>query len=314
MKILETIEKSWNPSIITVGVFDGVHRGHQEIFRKLIEEGNKKGYEKIVFTFKNHPLNIIDSALRPPLLTTFEEKFEIIRSFSVDTMIAIEFDRHFADLNAEDFIRSILLEKLNMKELILGYDATFGRNKAGTVEHIMEYGKLMNFSVHVLEPAYSDGEIIKSSLIRYYLLKGDVKKVANLTGRFYRLTGRVVRGEGRGHKYGFPTTNLEISSEKLLPLKGVYAARVYYSGQVLSGIINIGNKPTFGVHDISIEVFILNFNSDLYGAYLTVELLDFIREERKFYDREELYSQVREDIKKAEIILSLHINSLEVKK
>ncbi len=310
MKILETIETSCNPSIITVGVFDGVHRGHQEIFRKLIEEGNKKCYEKIIFTFKNHPLNIIASSLKPPLLTTFEEKLELISFFSIDTLIAIEFNRHFADLNAEDFIKSILLEKLNMKELILGYDATFGRNKAGTVEHIMKYGELMNFSVHVLAPAYSDREIIKSSLIRQYLLEGNVKKVADLTGRFYHLSGMVVRGDGRGNKYGFPTTNLEVSPEKLLPLKGVYAARVYYSGQTLSGIINIGNKPTFGSHDISVEVFILNFNSDLYGAHLTVELIDFIREEKKFSDQEELYSQVREDIKKAETILFLNRNSL----
>ena len=310
MKILETIEISCKPSIITVGVFDGVHRGHQKILRKLIEEGNQKYYEKIVFTFKNHPLNIIDSSLTPPLLTTFEEKVEIISSFSIDTLIAIEFNRYFAELNAEDFIRSILLDKLNMKELIMGYDATFGRNKAGTVEHIMQYGKLMNFSVHVLDPAYSDREIIKSSLIRQYLLEGNVKKVARLTGRFYQLSGRVVRGEGRGNKYGFPTINLEVSSEKLLPLKGVYASRVHYSGQVLSGIMNIGNKPTFGSHDISIEVFILNFSSDLYGAYLTVELIDFIREEKKFSDQEELYSQVREDIKKAETVLFLNRNSL----
>ncbi|MEQ8191085.1 MAG: riboflavin kinase, partial [Candidatus Eremiobacterota bacterium] len=200
--------------------------------------------------------------------------------------------------------------KLNMKELIMGYDATFGRNKAGTVEHIMQHGKLMNFSIHVLDPAYSDREIIKSSLIRQYLLEGNVKKVARLTGRFYHLSGMVVRGDGRGNKYGFPTTNLEVSPEKLLPLKGVYAARVYYSGQTLSGIINIGNKPTFGAHDISVEVFILNFNSDLYGAHLTVELIDFIREEKKFSDQEELYSQVREDIKKAETILFLNRNSL----
>ncbi|MEQ8192583.1 MAG: riboflavin biosynthesis protein RibF, partial [Candidatus Eremiobacterota bacterium] len=116
MKILETIETSCNPSIITVGVFDGVHRGHQKILSKLIEEGNKKHYEKIVFTFKNHPLNVIDSSIKPPLLTTFEEKVEIISSFSIDTLIAIEFNRYFAELNAEDFIRSILLDKLNMKE------------------------------------------------------------------------------------------------------------------------------------------------------------------------------------------------------
>ena len=310
MKILEEIENSYAPSIITVGVFDGVHRGHQKIFGKLIEEGNKKHYEKIVFTFKNHPLNIINSSLNPSLLTTFEEKVEIIKSFSIDKLIAIEFNRHFADLNAEDFIRLILIEKLNMKKLILGYDATLGRDRAGNVDRIAKYGKLMNFSIEVMKPEYADQEIIKSSLIRYYLLKGNVKQVAHLSGRFYRLSGRVVKGEGRGHKYGFPTTNLQVSPEKLLPLRGVYAVRVYYKRQILSGIINIGNRPTFGEYEISIEIYILNFNSYLYGEYLTVELLDFIREERKFQNQEELYSQVREDIKKAEIILSLHRDSL----
>jgi riboflavin kinase/FMN adenylyltransferase len=313
MKIFEEIENSYAssaPSIITVGVFDGVHRGHQEILRKLIEEGNKKHYEKIVFTFKNHPLNIINSSLNPSLLTTFEEKVEIISSFSVDKLIAIQFNRHFADLNAEDFIRLILIEKLNMKELLLGYDATFGRNRSGTVDNIAKYGKLMNFSVHILDPEYSEQEIIKSSLIRHYLLEGNMKKVAHLSGRFYRLSGIVVKGEGRGHKYGFPTSNLKVSPEKLLPLRGVYAVRVYYKRQILYGIVNIGNKPTFGEHEVSIEIYILNFNQYLYGEYLTVELLDFIREERKFQYQEELYSQVREDIKKAEIILSLYRDSL----
>jgi riboflavin kinase / FMN adenylyltransferase len=310
MKILEEIEDSYEPSIITVGVFDGVHRGHKEILGKLIEEGNKKNYKKIVFTFKNHPLNIINTSLKPSLLTTFEEKIEIISSFPVDTLIAIEFNRLFADLNAEDFIRFILIEKLNMKELILGYDATFGKNKLGNVDHIVEYGKVMNFLVDVIKPAYSDREIIKSSLIRHYLLEGNMKKVAHLSGRNYRLSGTVVKGEGRGHKFGFPTCNLKVSPEKLLPLKGVYGARVYYNSQVLAAIVNVGNKPTFGHHDVSVEIYILNFNSYLYGTYLTVDLLDFIREERKFSNEEELYSQVREDIKKAEIINSLHRDSL----
>ncbi len=299
MDIDTKVKKSLSPSIVTVGVFDGVHTGHQKVLRELINEGDIKNYKKIVFTFKNHPLSILNPDDTPTLLTTFEEKVEIISSFSIDQLIAVEFDREFSRLSAEDFIRNMLIHQLNMKELVVGYDASMGRDKKGNLENLIECSKRMNYSIRVLPPEYSFDEIISSSLIRNYLLQGNLKKVCLFLGRPFQLSGYVIRGEGRGKKYGFPTANLFITPEKVLPLKGVYSVKVFYKEKIYPAIMNIGNKPTFGRNKLTVEVNIFNFNQSIYGQFLKVEILDLIREERVFSDHEELYTQIRLDIKKA---------------
>jgi len=285
------------PSIITVGVFDGVHKGHKQVIETLIEEGDKHQYKKIVFTFQNHPFSILNPSISPPLLTTFEEKIHIMKDFSLDFLIGIKFDKAFSLYSVEDFIREILMKKLNMKQLVAGYDATFGKDRRGDLKKMEELGKKMDFSVKVVSPiASKEADVISSSFIRNCIVEGDMIKATNLLGRPYYIAGKVIHGEGLGRKYGFPTANISVSSDKLLPCKGVYAVIIYHGTKKFSGIANLGIRPTLGKYGLNIEVNIFDFNRLIYGEQIGLGFLSFIRKEKKFSSIKELYIQVEKDI------------------
>ena len=304
MNVSFDIPKLSEPSIVTVGVFDGIHRGHNQVLVELIREGDINRYDKIVFTFKNHPLCVINPPEAPLLLTTSEEKIDVFSEYAIQRLILIDFNKQFSRYLPEDFIKYILIERLNMKELILGYDASFGRNKSGDVERIKLLGEKIGYKVKVVEP-YSDGTVISSSIIRGHIMSGRLKEASFLLGRPYSVIGRVVRGEGIGHKYGFPTVNLSLPEEKLIPSRGVYGVKIYYKEKAFIGVANVGEKPTLGNYSLVVEVNILDFNLSVYNEIIKVEFLEKIRDEKKFSSMEELYLQIKKDISLTRKIINI---------
>ncbi|RMF56513.1 MAG: bifunctional riboflavin kinase/FAD synthetase [Calditrichaeota bacterium] len=286
------------PGAVTVGTFDGVHLGHQSILQTLKELGKGCDCLTTIVTFEPHPRKVLgkNSGGSIELLTSINEKLALFRALEIDQVVMIRFTKEFASLSAETFVKEILLDRLAVKEMVIGYDHHFGRNREGTLEKLKELGNKWNFDVHQVPPLLIKGEVVSSSAIRKLLKEGDIEKANRFLGRQYCLVGKVVQGDGRGRKIGFPTANLQVvDPDKLIPARGVYAVDVWYKNQLYKGMMNIGVRPTFDHDPLTLEVHIFNFDNLLYGETLEVRFKKFIRSEQKFKNIEELKKQLEKD-------------------
>jgi riboflavin kinase/FMN adenylyltransferase len=298
---IDQLKRPFNNPVVTLGNFDGVHLGHQTIFRKVKEEAQKNKGEAVVITFEPHPLKVLSPQTCPPLLTPFRKKMILIEKSGIETVLCIEFTPSFSKISPFDFIKNILIEKVKAKKIVVGYNYHFGRKQRGDVEILKQVCKLFQVDVEVMEPLRISSTTVSSSKIRELIKEGEVEEASKLLGRNYPVIGKVVQGAKRGQTLGFPTANLEIS-EDLYPKRGVYAVEVVWNQQLLNGLANVGMNPTFlspqGKEEMcpSIEVYILNFHQDLYGEEIEINFRKRIRDETRFNSPSELMEQIRKDV------------------
>lgn len=281
---------------VTIGVFDGVHLGHRGLLNRLVSIARSEGLTATVMTFSNHPQSILNPPA-PQLLTTVEERLSLFKETGVDETVVLPFTLEFSRLTAEQFCRDILVDKLICKLLIVGDDFALGYRREGTISRLRELGEQMGFKVVAISPIVKGNIRVSSSEIRNLLLQGEVERANELLGTFYRIAGVVVPGSGRGRKLGFPTINLKVASEKLLPRYGVYAGRVYIAQWVWNTAAYIGQRPTFGETEPVVEAHLLEFNGSVpQGTSVILELVTFIRPDQHFDSPEALIAQMKRDV------------------
>lgn len=294
----ESLESIPNP-VLTIGTFDGVHIGHQKIIERLNKEAAKVGGESVLFTFYPHPRMVLypeNHGLK--LIQTQAEKMDKLRRCGLNNVIVYPFTHEFSRLTAIEFVRDFLVNKLKVRTLVIGYDHQFGRNREGGIGFLRDVCETYGFEVIEISPEEIDEVNISSTKIRNALKEGNIELANSFLGEAYQLSGNVVHGKQIGRQIGYPTANLEVDSEiKILPGAGVYAVRVFLAdGSEYRGMMNVGLRPTLGDDNAtSIEVYLLDFEGDLYNAYITVQLLQHIRKEEKFPDLDALKNQLKAD-------------------
>lgn len=290
-------------SVITVGNFDGVHRGHQEIFRRLSSCADSSSATSIVITFDPHPLQVISPDNAPLPITTVFQRRQLIDQSDIDILVEIPFSDSFSKISAEFFLTRILIESFGLKRLVVGHDYFFGRNREGNESFLRRYASEYGFELDVLEPV-SDGNLVfSSSAVRRLVLAGDVYSASAILGRFHRVSGVVIHGREIGRAIGFPTANL-LTDNLLVPADGVYAVWVQHAEEQYMGACSIGDNPTFAGGGRTIEVLLLDFNGNLYGKNLTLHFVNRLRELVKFDDVNTLCAQISADLLKTRQILS----------
>ncbi|MET2985872.1 bifunctional riboflavin kinase/FAD synthetase [Aureibaculum conchae] len=289
-----------NTSIITIGTFDGVHIGHQEIIKKLVKQGRKNGYASVILTFFPHPRMVLQQGTDLKLLTTLNEKISLLEKTGLEHLVIEPFTKEFSRLTAVDFVRNILIKRLKLKKLVIGYDHHFGRNREGNFEQLQEYGSLYGFTVDEIPAQDIKNVSVSSTKIREALLEGDIQKANSFLGYEYLLTGTIVHGKGLGKKNNYPTININIKETyKLIPKPGVYVVKTILGKQHIFGIMNIGFRPTVNGKHQTIEVHLLDFNADLYGEIIQISIAHRLRDEQKFDSLENLFTQIKVDEKQA---------------
>jgi riboflavin kinase/FMN adenylyltransferase len=283
--------------LLTIGVFDGVHLGHKHLLSQLKELARQQGLASGVVTFRQHPQEVLSPKNRLPFLTSINQRINLLKSEGIDAIIPLSFTTELARLSARQFL-GLLQKHLRMRGVVIGPDFALGRNREGDTKALSQLGKEMGFSVSVVPPLIIDGEVVSSTTIRNALAKGDMKRVQKLTGRPFRLHGRVVPGAGRGVKLGFPTANLKIEAEQALPPDGVYVSQANINDRSYFSLTNIGKRPTFGRGERLVEVLLLDYDSDLYGRELEIDILERLRGEKKFKTAEELKKQIARDVER----------------
>ncbi|MGZ3569678.1 MAG: bifunctional riboflavin kinase/FAD synthetase [Thermodesulfobacteriota bacterium] len=302
---IENLRRSLRNPVVTLGNFDGVHLGHQQIFKKVKEDASKLDGEGVVITFEPHPLKVLAPEKFLPLLTPFSEKMKLIEKSGIQTVLCIEFSAAFSETTPPEFVKTILVEKVKVRKVIIGYNYHFGKGQKGDVRTLKDAGDVFNFDVEIMEPLRVGQTIVSSSKIRDLIQRGEVEDASRLLGRDYPIIGRVVKGAKRGGTLGFPTANLEISDE-LYPKTGVYAVEVSWNEQHFNGLANVGLNPTFSPektqnpNPISLEVYILNFNQNIYGDEIQVTFKKRIRDEVRFDSPARLVDQIQKDIQWAQ--------------
>lgn len=300
---LDEIHTPLENAVLTLGNFDGIHLGHREIFRRVVRRAREIGGQSVVYTFVPHPLKILAPEHAPPLINTYDEKEILIEASCIDVLISAPFTRELANLPAHRFVREILVEKVGVSHLVVGYDYLFGKDRSGDVNLLRRMGEYLGFAVEVLDPIRENGEVYSSTRVRKMIREGEVRAVTKVLGRNYNFSGRVVHGFGRGSKLGFPTANLATDKE-LLPCPGVYAVKVKRGEEILDGVLNIGRNPTFNAAGLFIEVHLLDFSGDLYGEELRVYFVERLRDEIRFAELEQLKRAINNDIARGREILA----------
>lgn len=296
----EELENIPNP-VLTIGTFDGVHLGHQKIIEQVNKKAEEIGGESVLFTFYPHPRMVLypdNHGLR--LIQTQQEKIDKLRRNGLQNVIVHPFTKEFSRLTAISFVRDYLVNKLNVKHLVIGYDHQFGKNREGSIEFLREVCDIYGFEVTEISAQDIDEVNVSSTKIRNAILDGEMELAAKYLGEPFELSGQVIHGEALGRSIGFPTANIDIQSDvKLIPKLGVYAVNVILEdGRVVEGMMNVGQRPTIANHDnLSIEVHLLDFKGDLYNQFVTVQLLSRFREEKQFADVVELKEQIQKDEK-----------------
>ncbi|MEJ2542518.1 MAG: bifunctional riboflavin kinase/FAD synthetase [Calditrichaceae bacterium] len=291
--------KSDSTCAVTIGTFDGLHLGHKKIIEKLNSIAREKNLCSTLVTFDPHPKIVLKQSddFHISILTTLDEKKELLAKAGIDRVIIIRFSREFASQSYEQFVKNILIEKIGAQAIVVGYDHAFGKNREGNFNNLKVLSKKYQFELQKVDPIKIEGEIISSSLIRKAIGEGEVDKASHYLGRYYSYSGKVVPGDSRGKQLHFPTANIYNDNQnKQIPASGVYAVDVKYKDSIFKGMLNIGNRPTFGLKgEYTIEVHIHNFNKDIYNENLTVLFKKRLRNEKKFDSVDALIAQLEID-------------------
>jgi len=300
---LKDIERDPN-TVLTVGTFDGVHKGHKALIKKVVEKAEKRNARSVIVSFDPHPREIINSGPESiELLTTLKERSKLMEKLGVDILLIIPFTRDFSLKSSEEFVEEDLFKKIGIEEFVIGYDHHFGKDRQGSIDTVEKMSKELNFEAYVVSKKEVGETTVSSTKIRNLLSQqGDIKKASNLLGWPYSLEGMVVHGQKRGKSIGFPTANLVVDNQKkLIPANGVYAVKVDLNNQTFKGMMNIGYRPTFkDDSEKSMEVYIFDFSRDIYGQTLKVVFVDKIRDEQKFESKQDLIDQLYQDKKIAQ--------------
>ena len=298
MKIYQsTINFSTNrKTIITIGTFDGVHLGHQSILKKVVEAKENNTYESSLLTFFPHPRMVLQQDTSIKLLNTIDEKAELLDKFGIDNLIIHPFDAAFSNLSAEEFVKEILIDRLNIHKIIIGHDHRFGKNRTADISDLILFGKKYGFEVEQINAHEIDEIAISSTKIRKALMEGNIKLANQFLGYSYFISGKVIEGKKIGRTLGFPTANIQINeSYKLLPKNGVYIVFSEINDIPYFGMMNIGKNPTIGENDQSIEVHYFDMSENIYNKKLKISILEHIRDERKFNSLSDLQAQLEKD-------------------
>jgi riboflavin kinase/FMN adenylyltransferase len=298
-------------TVVTVGTFDGVHRGHRDVVERLVHRARALGIPSVLVTFEPHPLEVVNPAAAPLLLTLHDEKLEVLAETGLDYVAVVPFTPALAAYSAEDFVELVLRRCFRLQELLIGYDHGFGRQRAGNVSVLKQLGERDGFKVDVVDPvATAEGLSVSSTSIRRAVAGGDLVRAAEALGRLYSVSGKVVPGTQRGRTIGFPTINLgPPRPRKLLPPEGVYAVRVQTPSGPCGGMMNLGPRPTFGDSATSLEVHLFDQSGDLYGNQVRVDFVARLRETRKFASAEHLTNQLAHDERDARNALTLQLSA-----
>jgi riboflavin kinase/FMN adenylyltransferase len=283
------------PTVLTVGSFDGIHRGHQYLISRVVARAREIGGASALVTLHPHPKIVLRPNSPLQYLSTIEERVDLLEPLGLDYAVILPFSLEYSQIRARDFVQ-MLIDHLNMKELIAGPDFALGYKREGNIEFLKSLGKEKGFTVNVVAPQKFDDEIMSSTRIREMIASGDLTDATRLLGRFPSVRGRVVRGDQRGRSLGFPTANLAVAERRLLPADGIYAVRVRIDGRWYGGAASIGVRPTFGSGQRTVEVYILDFDGDLYDQVIEVQFIQRLREERKFENADALVRQMKQDV------------------
>ncbi len=289
-------------SALTVGVFDGVHRGHQRLIAKVVQEADAKGCLSGVLTFRNHPDSVLNPNFRPQYITSIEERIRLLQDLGIDFVVPIRFDLELANLRARNFAE-LLRNRLRMRSLVIGPDFAMGYKREGNAETLASLGAEIGFSVNVVDLLSEGGDPVRSTNIRQALAEGNVSDVAKKLGRNFAISGTVVSGERRGRTLGYPTANLEVEPQMAIPGNGIYATRAFADGKAHMAATSIGTRPTFNGKGRTIEAFLLAFDSNLYNKILRLEFVQRLRDELKFDSVEALLNQMQLDVEQTRTLL-----------
>ncbi|MEL1244721.1 bifunctional riboflavin kinase/FAD synthetase [Flavobacterium sp. DGU11] len=298
MKIFNSIQEFSSPAktIVTLGTFDGVHKGHKSILDRLITSSRSSGCESLVLTFFPHPRMVLQQNSEIKLLSTIEEKAQLLENYGLDNLIVHPFDLAFSRLTAEEFVKDILVDRLNICKIIIGHDHRFGRNRTANIDDLIRFGNDYGFEVEKISALEVNETSVSSTKIRNALTVGDIETANTFLGYPYFMTGIVVKGKQLGRTIGFPTANIYIKEDyKLIPANGVYAASAVIDGNVVHGMMNIGTRPTVGGTERSIEIHFFDLDKDLYNKEVRVSIYQRLRDEQKFESVDALKQQLHKD-------------------
>jgi riboflavin kinase/FMN adenylyltransferase len=297
---LQNIRSEHNGCVATIGNFDGVHLGHQAVLEQLAEKAVELGLPTVLITFEPQPMEYFIPDKVPARLTRFREKMLALQRYSVDRVCCLSFNNKLANLSAEDFIEQILVQKLNVKYLVVGDDFRFGLNRTGTFDMLVTAGEKFGFQVVSMHTFEIDAERVSSTRIRTALEKGDMARAEKLLGRSYRMSGRVAHGEKLGRELGFPTANIHLHRHAS-PVQGIFVVEVFgLDKEPLQGVASVGTRPTINETKALLEVFLFDFDQDIYGRHIQVSFLKKLRDEEKFDSLEALKNQIQDDVEKAQ--------------
>jgi len=309
MELIDDINKIAMPlpnAVVTIGNFDGVHLGHQALFRKVIEQARLLDGKAVAITFEPHPVRVLKQNGLPPLITIYEQKIELIAQAGIDVLFCIRFTPEFAALSPQAFVVDLLVNRIGMKAIVVGEDYTFGKNREGNLSLLQAYAQQFDFRVYTVGEIQTSNSIVQrisSTKIRDLVMEGDVDIACTLLGRNYQIRGDVITGRNRGgRQLGFPTANIRMEDE-LCPKNGIYAVTVDCGNTSYPGVANIGYSPTFDDHVFTVEVHLMDFNGDLYGKHLRVNFVKRLRDEKRFGNLAELSAQIKQDVMDARKIL-----------
>lgn len=302
MNIFKNIStyKSTKKSFVTIGTFDGVHLGHQKVIKDLVESAKKNNAESVLLTFFPHPRMVLQKNASIKLINTIDERIKLLENIGLDTLIIHKFSDEFANLTALEFVKNILVGKLNIAKLIIGYDHHFGKNREGNFDTLQQYGTEFNFELKEISQQDISNITVSSTKIRTAIELGEITKVNSYLGYNFMLTGTVVKGKNLGEKIGFPTANIHIKETyKLIPKTGAYIVKAIIANKTVFGMMNIGFRPTVSGKNQTIEINFFDFNTNLYNKIIQVEVLQFLRDEIKFNSIDDLKDQLKKDQQKS---------------
>ncbi|MBS4539895.1 bifunctional riboflavin kinase/FAD synthetase [Clostridium sp. D2Q-11] len=301
MRIIENISNKINDkTVICLGSFDGLHRGHKTLIENVIKEAKQEGLKSAVFTFSNHPASIISNREEPKLLINNNHKTEILKKLGVDYLIMIPFSTEFMKMEPEDFVKNILVDNLKVQRIVVGFNYRFGYKGRGDTDLLKKLSEKYGFEVEIVSPIKYNGEIISSTVIRNLISEGNIKKANKYLDRYFSIEGKVIHGKKRGKGMGFPTANIDLNSNYIVPKLGVYKTETIYNSSKYDSVTSVGMNPTFeNGEDISIETYLLNFDKNIYDEDIRINFIKHLRNEIKFQSKDELVRQMTLDVENA---------------